>query len=261
MSTKDTASVPLPEQIRRLENLTSLVWPPAGVQELSGWKLSTDVGITRRANSVLPNRWTGGEAIDSGIEGVERHYASRGLTPCFKITKASLPSDLEERLVSRGYRKEGETDVLVVHPGRLRDTCVQNHFVEQLFDPSEQWALAAGLGDGSKSSLAKLGIAERIVSPRAFLLSTVESQPAGAAILSAVGGTACVSGLHVLRDQRGRGVGRSLMAALAQWSTENGVEEIFLQVEAENTRTMILYERIGWRFAYAYHYRVLAARI
>ncbi|MCG8509489.1 MAG: hypothetical protein MI741_09705, partial [Rhodospirillales bacterium] len=190
--------------VRQIESFTAVVWPPKEIKNVDGWALAADVGVTRRANSVLPNRWTGERSLDNAIDEVERIYKSLGLPASFKLTEASLPSDLDERLAKRNYRKEGETNVLVVSASRLMENCNQDHHVLRNPRPTKQWMSAAGLGDGSASSKARKAIMERIDPPRSFLLTMIKSEPVGAAVVSAIGGWTCISGLHVSPTQRGK---------------------------------------------------------
>jgi GNAT superfamily N-acetyltransferase len=252
---KPTLSI---ELIRHIENLTPFVWPPAQLRDFAGWVLATDAGITRRANSVLPNHWTNELVPKAAIEEVERYYSSYGLPSCFKISPASLPSDFDQMLEERNYRKEGETNVFVISSKKLSNACALDHNVDQLSKPSRQWMVAAGFGDGSKSSIARRRIVERIALPRAFLLATINAEPVGAAVVAAKEGWTCVSGLFVTPARRGEGIGKSLMSALAGWASANSSDKVFLQVESDNSRAQALYERIGWQYAYEYHYRVEA---
>ena len=43
------------DQVRELEELAANAWPAGEVEELDGWRLRFNAGVTRRANSVWPN--------------------------------------------------------------------------------------------------------------------------------------------------------------------------------------------------------------
>lgn len=245
-----------PEDIRHLESLTTQVWPAARTERLCGWVMGFDAGVTRRANSTLPVAWTGELSAEEAIGEAERRYSVHGLAPAFKITDASLPGDLDGMLAAKGYELGGKTTVMTLPPDGLRAAGQWRHEVTVLDDPNAAWCEAAGLADSSRSSLARLEIIRRIAGPRAFPLVMEDGQPVGAAIASAAGGWVCLSGVHVVASRRGRGIGRSLMAALADWAGAQDVRGAFLQVEAGNSRARALYERSGWNYAYDYHYRV-----
>ena len=47
-----------------------------------------------------------------------------------------------------------------------------------------------------------------------------------------------------------------MTTALAAEAARRGAQQVFLQVEADNTAARALYERCGFRVAHRYHYRV-----
>jgi RimJ/RimL family protein N-acetyltransferase len=53
-------------------------------------------------------------------------------------------------------------------------------------------------------------------------------------------------GLMVARDQRRRGVGRSLLARAVEWARENDVEKLELHVFPHNQPAIKLYEQFGF---------------
>ena len=56
------------------------------------------------------------------------------------------------------------------------------------------------------------------------------------------------------RRQR-RGYARRVIAALAAWAGDNGAEGACLEVDASNAPALALYDTIGLRELYRYHYR------
>jgi len=242
------------EIIRHIEALTARVWPAAETGNFGGWAAGLDAGVTGRANSVLPNAWTGDLAVEDAIREAERRYAAHGLDTLFKLTGASLPEGLDGMLAARGYVLRGApVTVMTVRPEILRDTCPRNHPVRHLEAPTRAWCEAAGWA-GSEREI-RLAIARRIAPPRSFALVEENGAPVGAAILSASGEWACICSLNIVPARRSQGFGRSIMAELATWAPARGARRIFLQVEGENSIARSLYERLGWERAYDYHYR------
>ena len=47
-----------------------------------------------------------------------------------------------------------------------------------------------------------------------------------------------------------------LVQALLHWGMEAGATSAYLQVRAQNTPALRLYESMGFKTAYGYHYRV-----
>jgi GNAT superfamily N-acetyltransferase len=62
--------------------------------------------------------------------------------------------------------------------------------------------------------------------------------------------------LVTVPDKRRQGYGRRLMSALLQWGKTQGATTAYLQVTTVNHPAIALYEALGFREAYRYHYRV-----
>jgi ribosomal protein S18 acetylase RimI-like enzyme len=60
----------------------------------------------------------------------------------------------------------------------------------------------------------------------------------------------------VVENARRRGIGRKLTFTLLQWAQAHGATGAYLQVTARNTTARTLYEQIGFRHVYSYHYRI-----
>ncbi|MGE4504537.1 MAG: N-acetyltransferase family protein [Desulfovibrionaceae bacterium] len=67
-------------------------------------------------------------------------------------------------------------------------------------------------------------------------------------VSTAEGGPAVLAEDLVVRDgMRGRGLGRALMAALADWASRRGATRMQLLADVSNTPALDFYRRIGWR--------------
>lgn len=66
-------------------------------------------------------------------------------------------------------------------------------------------------------------------------------------VSTAEGGPALlVEDVVVDPDHRGRGVGRALLAALADWARGRGVRRLQLLADGNNGPALAFYERLGW---------------
>jgi ribosomal protein S18 acetylase RimI-like enzyme len=247
--------------IRLLEDIGADAWPAATTIRVEGWRLGLDQGVTRRANTVLPN----GPVADPDalIDQVERRYRSHGLRPCFKMTAAAEPGDLDRRLERRGYRAEGHSLVLVADAGAFA-LPPSPHITITLHDrPTGAWLDACwppAERAGERPALEQ--IAARVPAPRAFGLARLEgaaaSAAAGAALAVAGSGWAGLTAVHTLPAQRRRGVAQSLLGALTAWAIGQDAAQLYLQVEADNAAARKLYTGLGFAEAYRYHYRTAA---
>ena len=67
-------------------------------------------------------------------------------------------------------------------------------------------------------------------------------------VSTAEGGPALlVEDVVVDPDHRGRGVGRALLAALADWASGRGVRRLQLLADGTNGPALAFYDRLGWR--------------
>ncbi|ERG63878.1 hypothetical protein L332_05250 [Agrococcus pavilionensis RW1] len=74
-----------------------------------------------------------------------------------------------------------------------------------------------------------------------------EGRLVGYAGLRAVGVEGDVQTIAVAADARGRGIGRALLAELLAEAERRGVQELFLEVRADNPVARGLYESVGFR--------------
>ena len=120
--------------------------------------------------------------------------------------------------------------------------------------PTAVWA-SVFLGEGfdpldGANRVRLLGRAQGAV----FASIAVRGQPvaAGAACISS--GWAGVHGMRTAPSQRGRGLARRILGALAQQALARGITQAFLQVEEANEGAQSLYRRTGfapgWTYAY-----------
>jgi ribosomal protein S18 acetylase RimI-like enzyme len=248
------------DQIRMLEDIGADAWPAATTVWLEGWRLSLDAGVTRRANSVLPNATRPVGDADALIDEVERRYRAQGLRPCFKLTAAAEPANLDRRLERRGYRAEGHSLVLIAEAAKVAPPHAPKIAITLEDRPTWAWLDAcwpAAHYAGERS--ARQAIAERVRLPHAFGLARFGSAIGGAALAVADRGWVGLTAVHTLPEQRRRGVAQDLLRALAGWATEQGIERFYLQVERDNAPARRLYAGLGFSEAYRYHYRRAAA--
>jgi ribosomal protein S18 acetylase RimI-like enzyme len=251
---------PPTDLIRLLEDIGADAWPAATTAWLEGWRLGLDAGVTRRANSVLPNAACPVGDVDALIREVERRYRAHGLPPCFKLTAAAEPADLDHRLERRKYRSEGHSLVLVADARQItrpRDAKIAVALDDR---PSRAWLdVCWPTAQYGAERPARQAIVERVRAPRVFGLARLAGVPGGAALAVERRGWAGITAVHTLPEQRRRGIAQGLLRALASWAGDQGIERLYLQVERDNAPARRLYAGLGFTEAYPYHYRRAAA--
>ncbi|MDB5874716.1 MAG: GCN5-related N-acetyltransferase [Ramlibacter sp.] len=239
------------EEIESIERATLAALSPQSQEEVAGWILPFDTGAVGRAKSAVP--LAHGPCDPSLFDEIEARYAARGLPAMLRIPGVAAFDALRELMARRGYAPGRATyvdtaatrDVLRVsdgaraHTGPRPDAGWASVFVGEGFDPV----------DGA-SRVATLGRA-----PGALFASILEGEDTVAAGMAAFShGWASVHGMRTAQHCRGQGLAGRVLSTLAQAALARDHENMFLQVEAENTSARALYRRAGFRTAWNYTY-------
>jgi len=203
------------------------LFPDLRVTPLGAWTLrSSPTSTARRANSVLAMTAPG---VTDAVAGVVTHYLSLGQRP----TAAVLPGTDEELLfLDAGWGPESGDDhtlfqvASVAHTRRgVREVPGVTVTLEEDGDQVVARVRgAAGEGDDAWGTAA--------YSRDWVGLRSVEVAP----------------------DQRRRGLGLAVVAALLGWGAERGATTAYLQVLGDNGPALALYERFGFTTHHAYRY-------
>ncbi len=241
--------------IASLERIAADCWPAAHTESLDGWRLGFMEGVTRRANSVLPLAWSGALELEPAIDAAEARYRAHGLPPVFKLSDAAVPAGLSDALDTRGYGSEGESDVLARPAADLSDGSGA-YVVKMLDTPDAAWCALSFTGRSPEEAAVLTAMANRLSGQRCFALVEIDGQAVCAGFAALSEGCTVIAGVHTLEVARRQGAAKSLMAALARWSTAAGAPMLVLQVECSNTAAAALYRGLGFQRLYGYHYRV-----
>ena len=249
----------------QLDEIAAHTWPAENQSNIGHWLLRASRGVTKRANSVLA---TGDYPREEDwLQRVEQFYHNQNLPAIFQVSAAS-PASLDEYLHKQGYdidtpclimTAESQT-VLQNATERLNNQypTAQNLHVDispiatpawlEAFLRLEQFPVA-------RNSFYE-GLSDRMPSPKAFITLTDNRKVVAV-------GTAIVEGMwtgfvNVIVDAgfRGKGCGYALLKKLTEWSMEMGATLQYLQVISDNVPAVTLYEKLGYRSVYGYHYRI-----
>ena len=135
---------------------------------------------------------------------------------------------------------------LTVRPARMEDLERLVGLLDLLFtieadfrpDPARQQQGLALLLDDERARVLVAERADGVVGmcTGQLVVSTAEGGPA-----------LLVEDVVVDPDHRGRGVGRALLAALADWASSRGVRRLQLLADGNNGPALAFYDRLGWR--------------
>jgi ribosomal protein S18 acetylase RimI-like enzyme len=243
--------------IADLERRTLDLWPPAELALVDGWVLATSGGHTRRTNSVQP--WAAGrDDLPRKIEGACEHFARRGLAPVFKLTDAARPRGLDEALRDLGFRRAGETRVLV----RDLDASVaapdpDGPPVEIGCSLEEDWFADCvrlnGVALGERDALRD--ILERLPEGSTFARIRLDGETVALALGSQADGHLYLGEVVTRPDARRRGLSRRLLQGVLGEARARGARRAFLGVVSENAPAVGLYTGLGFTERYRYWYR------
>jgi N-acetylglutamate synthase len=254
VSTSSHLSPAVKERIRALEALSLRAWPALETRYYDGWLLRFAEGYTRRANSINPV-YAHSMNVQKKITLCEAIYAHKGITPCFKITGAVFPENLDTVLAARQYIRDAPTSVKTMS---LSDFDRPMHRESRIHGwLSEDWLQDfARLNTVPHRQLHTIRqLLQCIIPVRCFMTLWQDGQTVAVG-LGVLDGE-CIGLFDIVThpDYRGSGYGTALVESLLHWGKVNGAREAYLQVMVDNLPARRLYERFGFREVYRYWYR------
>lgn len=241
--------------IRAIEEHSLNALPALRTVYYDGWILRFADGYTRRANSVNP-LYSGTLDTHEKIAYCERLYHNRNQRVVFKLTNAVQPSNLDDVLSKHGYAYEAPTGVHTLSLDNLPQPQLANVIIHD--EPTEDW-LTAFCDLNAVATRYALTL-ERMLSgilPRAGYMALYEGDAMVAVGLGVVD-SGYIGLYDIVTDTglRGRGLGTDLVLNLLHWGKQHGAKHAYLQVNLENAPALRLYDKLGFKEAYRYWYRV-----
>jgi N-acetylglutamate synthase len=239
--------------IEPIERATLAAVSPQAVHELPAWLLPFDTGTVGRAKSAVPLRHSSDNAQLTMVDTIEQHYRARGIQASFRLPDVASFDVLRSALRLKGYRPEQPTLVQVAKVAAMRAVTAQAA-AEVASAPDAGWA-SVFLGEG----FDPLDGASRVQSlSKASGTVFASVREAGHTIAAGAGafshGWASVHGMRTAAAQRGKGLAARVLAGIADAALHKGLDDVFLQVQEDNTSALILYQRAGFNTVWKYVY-------
>ena len=239
-------------------------WPAPRNVYFGGWVFRLGGGYIKRANSASAlggrqemradssNAWTPARPFAQVMAEAERLYFSHGQPATFRLSPLA-DSNADPLLADAGYEA---LDPCTVMTAPLEAAGAEAD-VSLTAGPTPAWlnGIAAAQGVAPSQRLIHDRIVEAIALPAAFATATLDGVAAGFGLGVGERGAVGLFDIVVRAEFRGRGLGRSLTRALMNWGRDGGAQLAYLQVGDVNSGARGLYESLGFRAAYPYHYR------
>ncbi len=260
-----TQSAPTtPATIATLDRLAASVHQAEMVAQLDGWQLRYHYGVTRRANSTWPRAHEGRLELSQKLQLVEAFYKNAGQAPRFQVSPASAPSGLKDILHKRGYVSDSVTNVQVADIETVIDKALAKRFeiwLKPVLEP--QWLEHDTRFAHPKraNNPAYRTLFENTPQPCVFASLRQDNAviALGQCVVHPDENFAGLFNISTRPNMRRRGAATALLHHLATWAQRQGAEQLYLQVEADNTSANALYAKLGFTTLYQYEHLVKQA--
>lgn len=223
---------------------------PPQQADIDGWLIRLSPGKAKRSRCINALR-EGSLPLDELLARCRQAYDAAGLPLAVRLTPWSQPADLDARLAAKGWGSFDAADVMVL--GTLAPEPAP--VALQALDAPAYAALVGALRGSTDTAIA--AHAERIANAPVTYQGFALNDATGA--LLACGQMVVdhdIVGLFDIASARPRqGHGERLCRALLALAHAQGARQAYLQVGSDNETAKRLYTRMGFVFAYRYHYR------
>lgn len=208
------------------------LWPDLDTEPLGDWLLrASSTSDARRANSVLAFVPAG---VDDAYERVVDHYDVLDQRPIAAV----LPDSAEDDL----FRGHGWV--------------LESHDADTLFQVAGVAQVVRAIRSSRRVDVGDTPV-ELVETHPGFAVARIGDGEASGVAAYADDWVGFRS-IEVAPEQRRRGLGLAVMAALLEWGAEQGARTAYLQVLGDNEPALALYARLGFTTHHAYRYLALA---
>lgn len=239
----------------RLSDLMPVIaatWPAAALYPDGPFTVPDGAGGGQRVSAARLCDPLAQDATEAEIDAAIARLAALGQPPLFMLLDHQ--GALDARLAARGFARRDATCAMVAPSAQIAAppppiTCFP--IWPPLAIQSEIWA-TAGVGPG------RLSVMTRARAPKTSFLGRTQDRPAGTAFAAIHDSVAMLHALEILAPYRRRGLGASMMRAVADWALGQGATTFSLLVTRENEPALGLYASLGFTAVGQYHYRAKA---
>ncbi|MGL6112624.1 MAG: GNAT family N-acetyltransferase [Rubrivivax sp.] len=250
-----------PALLSRIEDAGLNASAPPQQRWVDGWLVRYSPGKAQRARCV--------NAVSDGVLPIGERlaichalYRQIGLPMLMRVTPFTRPVGLDESLARQGYQRFDDTEVMActVIADTPQAALPADLRIEQV--SAEAYAHIIGAFRGTPGPEQEAHLQRMLNCPVLY----------HGHVLRHADGSVVACGQYALEDDmvglydvftsphaRGQGLSRWLCAQLLARARRQGARLAYLQVDAHNHAARAVYQRLGFTYAYAYHYRALPA--
>lgn len=242
---------------RRAEEAGLNASAPPQQANLDGWLIRLSPGKAKRSRCI--NALAEGQLpLEQMLARCQQAFAAAELPLIVRITPFSQPSDLDARLAALGWPAFDAADVMVLERLDALSDAALPHGLS--FEPQEAERYAQTVGQLRGSSAREIAAhAERLqqspVPYRGFVLRDAAGALLACGQFAREGDVVGLYDIFTPPEQRGQGHAQRLCQQLLLTARAEGAQQAYLQVGSDNAVAQRLYARLGFGFAYRYHYR------
>jgi ribosomal protein S18 acetylase RimI-like enzyme len=242
--------------LSRVEDAGLNASAPPQQRWIDGWMVRYSPGKAKRARCVNAMA-TGRLPLEAKLDLAEALFRAAGLPMVVRITPFTQPADLDDILEHRRMKRFDESRVMVADLGALAGMQLPAQVSVEAID-GDRYAEIVGALRGSPAS-QRAAHAQRLAqSPvpyRGYRMIDSEQQTLVCGQFAAEEGLVGLYDVHTADAARNRGLASALCTHLLALAKAEGARTAYLQVDAANTAARTVYQRLGFRDAYTYHYR------
>jgi len=232
-------------------------WPALSTAFDGDWVIRLADGVTKRSNSVTCLAADDAD-LDARIDRVQTTYESRGLPAIFRLSPLASPA-LDVALEKRGWRRFDETIVMASDIADLtmpsRDN--QDSDVDIKTQPDRTWLQSCYRIEGpdTKQLTTLCTMLERLIPKTGYGRIGKGDHPDALALVVVDAELTGLFEVLTTAARRRQGFAATLLSKLFSWSRDQGASTAWLAVVADNEPAKRLYQKLGFREVYRYHYR------
>jgi len=232
--------------VERIESSGFAAWSPDETTTISGWRVASSGGFTRRLNSA-----TSVGDVDTSLEtrdAISRWLAERGVGLTVRVTPLMEEGIIAACISDWGLTRRDATSVMVRRP-----TSTNRHDEVDVVAANDP-QYTAELIDLNYSDASVRAAWDRIVERvgRSAVGLWIPGRAVGFTAVSH--GISSVFSVAVREVHRRSGLATAIMGASSTWALEQGAQWQFVQVLGRNEAAIELYEGLGFTERYRYSY-------